>query len=810
MVPMEWRETILTDDDGWLITVSGFDPLRERGAESLLTVANGLIGTRGSLEEGHRASLPATFVAGVFDPIRSVPDPPETLDDSPALVIVPNWLSLSLMVDGEALSLEAGEVLEHTRVLDMRQGLVVRRWRHRQPSGGITRLMALRCALMSHRHAVIQRAWIIVEAAARLKLTAALQNPSLGALAPVGGARAEQPGLCLRTMRSHISVAVAQSCQLSVNEHRIPGARETSPARVSERWEWPAEVGRTYVFDRVVTFATSRRGADPCVTVVAPPRPAREASALLEGHREDWAERWRHAGVDIAGDPTTQRALRLGGYHLIAAANPEDDGVSIGARALTGPAYLGHVFWDTEIYMLPFFVFTWPAAARALLLYRYRTLDAARAKAAHLGYRGALYPWESAAGYEATPLALRRPHLAQAYGIVGRAFFDGMGGRKDGAAGRGEPIVNGLYAHHSASAVAFGVWQYWQATADDEFFRTAGAEILLETARFWASRAQLEPDARYHIRDVIGPDEYHERVDDSAYTNWMARWNLEAGRAAAAWLARSDATHWGTLRKRLELTEDELAAWDVVAEGLADGYDPATGLIEQFAGYFTLEDLDLPAWEPRAAAMQTVLGRERVGRTRIIKQADIVLLCYLLWDRLRGVAAKNLAYYEPRCDHASSLSPGIHALVAARLGRLDLARAYVDRAAAIDLEDTMGNAAQGVHVGAGGGLWQAVVFGVAGMRLLDDGLAFDPHLLPGWDGLRFPVEWRGRRLEIAVQSEPAHMRFRLASGPGPMTVQAGRAQRTLAPGDDWVVDVVPERVEGGTHGIERERRASAA
>jgi kojibiose phosphorylase len=369
-----------------------------------------------------------------------------------------------------------------------------------------------------------------------------------------------------------------------------------------------------------------------------------------------------------------------------------------------------------------------------------------------------------------------------------------MCGLQDGVTGRGVPIVNGLHAHHSASAVAYGTWQYWRATADDEFFRNAGAEMVLETARFWASRARLERDGRYHIREVIGPDEYHECVDDSAYTNWMARWNLEAGRAAAAWLARSDASHWRTLQKRLELTDAELAGWDVVARGLADGYDATTGLIEEFAGYFALEDHALPAWKPRAAAMQTLLGRERVGRKQIVKQADIVLLSYLLWDRLGSAAATNLAYYEPRCDHASSLSPAIHALVAARLGKLDLARRYVDRAAAIDLEDTMGNTALGVHVGADGGLWQAVVFGVAGMRLLDDGLAFDPHLLPGWDALQFPVEWRGRRLEIAVGGEPAEVRFRLASGPGPMTVQAGGARRTLAPGDDWIVQSVPERV----------------
>jgi trehalose/maltose hydrolase-like predicted phosphorylase len=212
--------------------------------------------------------------------------------------------------------------------------------------------------------------------------------------------------------------------------------------------------------------------------------------------------------------------------------------------------------------MLPFYLFTWPAAARALLMYRFHTLPAARAKAVRLGYRGALYAWESTdTGEEATPT-----HAVDWNGQV-------------------VAIRCGTEEHHISADIAYAVWQYWQSTQDTTFLCEAGAEILLETARFWASRATRESDGRYHIRGVIGPDEYHEGVDDDAFTNAMARWNLECGCEVARMLAVRWPDRWQVLQRQLDLSADELMQWRVVAEGLASGQDAATGLIAQFEGY---------------------------------------------------------------------------------------------------------------------------------------------------------------------------------------------------------------------------------
>jgi trehalose/maltose hydrolase-like predicted phosphorylase len=288
--------------------------------------------------------------------------------------------------------------------------------------------------------------------------------------------------------------------------------------------------------------------------------------------------------------------LRFAVYHLNGAANPADERVSIGARALTGDDYRGHVFWDTEIFLLPFYALTWPEAARTLLMYRFHTLDAARAKAAGMGWRGALYAWESAdTGAETTPEHAIGPD---------RQVVD---------------ILCGKQEQHISADVAYAVWQYWQATGDEQFLRDAGAEILLETGRFWSSRAQLEADGHRHIRGVIGPDEYHEHIDDNAFTNVMARWNIRRALDAAALLRERWPECWARLSGRLGLDDAELKPWRNVADTMASGLDPKTGFFEQFAGFFALEDIDLTHYAGRSVPMDVVLGRERISKFQVVK-----------------------------------------------------------------------------------------------------------------------------------------------------------------------------------------------
>jgi trehalose/maltose hydrolase-like predicted phosphorylase len=252
--------------------------------------------------------------------------------------------------------------------------------------------------------------------------------------------------------------------------------------------------------------------------------------------------------------------------------------------------------------------------------------------------------------------------------------------------GRIIDVLCGKQEQHITADVAYAVWQYWEATRDEQFLLDAGAEILLETGRFWSSRAQPEPDGYCHIRGVIGPDEYHENIDDNAFTNVMARWNIRRALDVAALLRERWPDRWAGLSSRLGLGDTELAQWRSVAETVATGWNPQTGLFEQFAGFFGLEDIDLSAYEGRSVPMDVVLGRERTQQSRVIKQADVVALIGLLPEEFPGEsAAANFRYYEPRCGHGSSLSGAMHGLVAARLGYSDLALRYFQQAVAIDL-----------------------------------------------------------------------------------------------------------------------------
>jgi kojibiose phosphorylase len=632
-----------------------------------------------------------------------------------------NWTDLHGTFEGARLALGRGEVLEHERTLDLAQGLSWRTWRQRDRTGRITTVEGMRLLSLADRHLLFQ------------SVTFRPDNYS-GALRfewslPPGAVRADPaaPVEGVERLSSGAEAAYAVATWLTAPEG-TPIATETSTeqGRAVERCAFLAEIGRTYRFDRLVSVATTRDG----------PQPAARARARLEGaldegrtavvaaHRCAWHRRWRAIDLAVEGDAQAERALRFAAYHLAASGNPEDPGVSIGARGLTGPAYKGHVFWDTEIYMLPFFNLTDPAVARALLAYRHRTLPAARARAERGGWRGALYAWESAeTGDDVTPSHVLAPD------------------------GRVLTVRAGEEEHHISADVAYGVWTYLRTTGDDAFLVEAGAEILIETARFWASRAERGADGLLHVRRVMGPDEYHASVDDDAYTNGMARWNLEQAAETARTLAERWPLEWRRMRERLGVGVTEPDTWSERAARLYSGFDPGSRLFEQFDGYF-----DLPDVEPhRATTLEVQLGPEHLQGTRVVKQASVVLLLHLLWNRFPPeVREVNFRYYERRTAHGSSLSPPVHAAVAARLGDLPLAERYFRQSAEIDLANNMGNAAGGVHLAALGGLWQAAVFGFAGLDLGGERPVVRPQLPAAWRALRFAFAWRGRDYRVTV------------------------------------------------------------
>jgi trehalose/maltose hydrolase-like predicted phosphorylase len=682
----------------------------------------------------------------------------------PALVSAPDWLRVQFSVDGVAVTVSHAMAPVHPRTLDLRRGMLLSAWMLRDAHGRLARLRALRCVSAADRSLAVQVMQLEVDRPLWLELEASLVSVGDG-LQPVveaGRVDADSPVHVWRTAHADRFLGVGTAVTLRRDSTEVvPEPADTSPG-----WRWVATPDEPTLFTRIVSMA--RAEAAPAAASeahVALQRGRRAGVArIVASHTRTLERRWAASDVVVEGDEDAQRGLRFAIHHLISSANPEDEHVSIGARALTGEGYLGHVFWDTEIFLLPFYIYTWPAAARALLMYRYHTLPAARAKAAGLGYCGALYAWESAeSGEETTPPWVIGPD------------------------GQVVPVRCGVEEHHISADIAYAVWQYWQATRDVRFLLEAGAEILLETARFWASRARREVDGRYHIRSVIGPDEYHEGVDDNAYTNRMARWNIERGLEVAAKVAQRWPERWQSLSGALSLSAEELRHWKAAAIGLELGSRRADGVVEQFTGYFGLEDIDLAGYTTRPVPIDVLLGSERVRGSQVIKQPDVVMLLALLWQQFTsGEREANFRYYEPRCGHGSSLSPALHALVAAQLGDTDLAQSYFTQALAIDLGDTMGSAAGGVHIAALGGMWQAAVFGFAGMQPDENTLRFDPHLPDDWQTLHFSVQWRGRTLSVRMESHPSRCTLNLVRG-RPLSVSVGDLGRRLLRDVPWSV-----------------------
>ena len=706
-------------DPAWVIHEHGYDPLRERGIESRFSIGNGFLGVRGVpaiCGEHVYVSWPRTYVAGLFDTANI---PPRI----PALVSAPDWVGLTILVNGEPLLQRPGDMALHRRTLDLERGALLSTWQPPEAACAVVRVRSLRLVSLADRRTGLQLLCIDLggHAVITLEVSCAASD---SAVEPVLLAR--DLGLW-RTRKSGKSVAVATAAALQLD------GRDLTPSAIGElkwRWRWKSVPGQSVYFERVVAFV---RSDDPGPVAEDTLKNAQRLGwrGVIQRHEAAWDERWRYSDVEVEGDEAAQQALRFAAYHLNSAANPDDERVSVGARALTGDDYRGHVFWDTEIYLLPFYTLTWPCAARALLMYRYHSLAAARAKAARMGWRGALYAWESASGGEETT-------PDQAIGADGTVV----------------KILSGKEEEHISADIAYAVWHYWRATGDDGFLFDAGAEILFETARFWASRAQLEADGQRHIRDVEGPDEYHGHIDDNAFTNVMARWNLRRASEIAELLRERWPERGAEITGRIALKNEEFEEWRKAGETLATGLDVRTGLIEQFSGFFNLEEIDLTQYAGRTTPMDVVLGRERTQQSQVIKQADVVALLALLpeeFDRPSRIA--NFQYYEPRCDHGSSLSRTAHALVAARLGDTEVALRYFREAASIDLADTAARSAGGVHIATLGGLWQVAVFGFAGLSLLDDAIAFDPRLPASWKSLGFRVQWRGRRLKFRIEQE---------------------------------------------------------
>ncbi|WP_198347423.1 glycoside hydrolase family 65 protein [Nocardia terrae] len=461
---------------------------------------------------------------------------------------------------------------------------------------------------------------------------------------------------------------------------------------------------------------------------------------LLADHRASWARRWSIVGIDLPGDPETELAVRFALFQLWSNAGMHGES-AVGARGISGSGYRGHVFWDADAFVLPAMVSIDPEAAEAMVAYRLRRLEPARQRAREQGCGGARFPWESAAdGVDVTPRT----------GFLGGAPV---------------PILTGTREEHITADVAWGADHYAEWTGRTDYLRTTARDLVVETARYWAARVRIDARGRAHLDQMIGPDEYHESVDDNAFTNVMARWNLR--RAAR-------------LHPENPGEEREFTAWRDLAERLVDQLGP-DGRYEQFNGYFGLEPLLAAELGHPTVAADVLLGQARVAGSQLIKQPDVLMLHHLVPEEVApGSLIPNLDYYAPRTVHGSSLSPAVMAALLARAGRADAALPMLGPALRLDLDDRSGNTASGLHLATMGGVWQAMLAGFAGVRVHGGVLSIRPVLPERWPGLGLAFRCLGRCVRVDITRAGVALRV-----DGPLTVAVGNRPARSVSGESW-------------------------
>jgi len=740
----------------WLVEEKGFNIQNLNVNETLFTVGNGYLGTRGSLEEGIKGELPGNFIAGIFDHYDSM-----VID----LVNTPLWTPVNIYISGYKLNMNSCKVLDSYRCLDMRKGLLYRRTRFEDPNGNISVYESVRFASFHNNHLCVIRFSLTPENySGDVRIETAIEGEQYNlAETPylVTGAKKkvfpiEEKWVKYAKAR-HMKHIKSEGSESNVylemktldTQHTLGFASELICENTEQEVEnfvgfefarqqlnLDAKKGQTYTFSKLTSIYTSRDVSADTVQSACIENLNQESSkgypVILQEHIDTWNIKWDNSDCLITGDDDSAFALRFNIFQLLICAYEKDPKVNIGAKTLSGEGYRGHVFWDTEIFLLPFYIYTQPETAKSLLLYRYHTLEAAKENAKLNGYDGSQYPWEAAdTGKECTPKWT--PDMT-------------------------ERIWTGEEEIHITADVAYGILTYYFATGDIDFFLNYGAEILILTARFWSSRLEYNKDKdRYEMNKVIGPDEYHEHVNNSVFTNWMAKWNMEKTIDCCETIKIEHPTVWLKLSQKTKINDQEIIDWKNKLSKIYIPFNKEKKLIEQFEGYFELEETPIVEFDENDMPLYPKgIDDTNAKKTTLIKQPDIVMLMFILPDEFSDEIKKiNYEFYEKRTMHKSSLSPSIYSIMGIEINNTEHADQYFKRSAFVDLANNQGNTDMGIHAASCGGTWQCAVFGFGGFRLKQHKMTFKPWLPEKWVEVKFKLQWRSNQVEVAIQKAKA-------------------------------------------------------
>ena len=787
----------------WSLSYGGFSPDEEGQREALCTLGNGYLATRGAAPESRADDVhyPGTYGAGCYNRLRDTVDG-QTIENE-SIVNLPNWLPLTFRVEGGPwFSLSEVEVLEYRQELDLRRGVLVRVTRFRDAAGRTTRLTQRRFVHMELEHLCgLQTTLVAEDWSGRIDLRSALdgtvENSGVARyrklsgrhLRPVLAEEADEETLVLvaETTQSHIRIAEAARTRVLHDHQHVSVDRTLSvePGWIAHDLVIDVTQDEPVIIDKLVAVYNSRDRAisGPAVAAVNLLARAGDFDELLDRHVRAWARLWDRSWFEIEGDDETLRIIRLHVFHLLqtVSENSIDLDVGVPPRGLHGEAYRGHILWD-ELFVFPILNLRFPQITRTLLRYRHRRLPEARWAARQAGYSGAMYPWQSGSdGREEN----QQIHLNP---VSGRWVPDTTHRQR-----------------HVGIAVAYNVWQYYQATSNDEFLRFYGAEMILDIARFWASAAVYDHGRdRYVIRGVMGPDEFHtgypsaptDGIDNNAYTNVMAAWVLLRALDVLAILPEQLRTQ---LTEELSLEPEEISRWEEISGKLFVPFHDG-GIISQFEGYDKLEELDWNSYRERFGEIRRldrILEAEddSPNRYKASKQADVLMLFFLLsadelgevlehlgyeWDP--AVIPRTIDYYLARTSDGSTLSNLVHAWVLARAHR-HKALDYFVEVLKSDVADIQGGTtAEGIHLAAMAGSVDVLQRCFAGVEIRGDTLRLNPHWPEELGALEFTMRYRGHILTLRI----AGKQIRVSAGPGvqpPILVCCGDEIAELGPGE---------------------------
>lgn len=737
--PHSSRMDTFSQDPAWRLELEGFEPSREREIETLFAIGNGYLGVRGASSFPIPASQEDLFIAGVYDKKALTLPYSETqfltnrrTDRIDAEIVpFPYPFRIRLFVDKNEISAGHTHMPEHGRILDMKKGIYSESHRFEDDGGGSTHVRIVRWTSFDNPHLLFQEIWLTSENhSGEITLDLTMRAPDRDPEYPhlKLESRETQDGLTEHVVYQTQASAVRASfaSRIFVNAKEVQSPTITLQAKPREA---------VHILKLISVF-TSQDVKDPLAeskTLLLSMK-TEHLAQYFERHASFWEKFWEGADVEFEGRPEITQAQRFNLYHLRIAANTYAP-TSVAAKALTGRAYEGHVFWDSEIFMFPFYLHTEPEIAKSLLMYRYRTLGGARQRAYAIGNKGACYAWESTVtGGDVTPEYITIKET-----------------------GAEIPIFTGPQQIHVTADVAFAVFRYWDATLDNKFMLDYGAELLLETARFWASRA-IQQGSSYHLLTVVGPDEYHHDVGDNFYTNWMARFNLEKAADVWEWIQKKYPDRYVDLTSRFGVQTEELESWRKISRAIFLPQPTPEGVLEQFDGFFRLKDAIIPPEDRMRAPIRRLFNWREINQLKIIKQADVLMVPFLFPQSMSNKLIRtNFEYYEPRTDHGSSLSLCVHAAIAARSGLSQIAEKFWEESLNLDLTNAMSNTELGIHAAAIGGTWQALVFHMMGIEFGQNGIVINHRPEKQFpfqaNGVRLNLFYRGKRYPVRVTKE---------------------------------------------------------